>query len=351
MDERISRMIRDYNQGDESKIVDLFSEVFKKELSLYEWEWKYKRNTQQKTIVCVDEEEQAIVGHVALIPTIAKWFDIEVMFGARTDTMVSPQHQGKGIYKKLNLRLLNEAKIHEVDFLYGFPAAKAKELLIRYIEAEEITYVPRLMLIQSLSNLIAMKLPHRMKWAAKLLKVLDKKTEKLEIPSSYRIEKLSEFNDEFDCLWEKAKDIENILNKRDSNYLNWRYVNHPTKEYDLFGLYKEKELVGYVVVHIEEKAYGTGTLKFGTIVDAFGIDDSEVWQALIIQSKLALQEADIIQTWALTHTLFYQQLKAQSFLHKDSPMPLVGKVINENLSRKGFDVQNWFLTPGDVDSF
>jgi N-acetylglutamate synthase-like GNAT family acetyltransferase len=343
-------MIRHYKQGDEGQINSLFQEVFHKTRSTDSWSWKYINNPQNETVITVFEEGEEVVGHVALVPVVAKWFDEEIKVGARTDTMVSPRHQGKGIYRQLNEELLSQAKSHSIDFLYGYPAKEAKKLFIRYTGAKEIASIPRLMYINKASNVIASKLP-----AAKLLKPVlrfaDKKT-KNSTSSIYRQAEVTNCNEQFNKLWEEANDVASILIKRDADYLNWRYHNHPDKNYKMLALYKEEKLVGYSVLHIEKKPYGKGSLAFGTVVDMLA-NDQDVWDELVKRSLHGLNQADIIQTWALTHTDYFQALRKNGFIHKDNPMPLVGKTIDEGLpnNEEGFDIANWFITPGDVDSF
>lgn len=347
-------MIRSYKRNDEFGIQRLFKEVFKKELTLEDWRWKYIENSQQKTTITVAEVDDEIVGHVALVPVQAKWFDKEIVFGARTDTMVSPQSRGQGIYKKLNTHIIEQASSAQIDFLYGYPAIQAKKLLIRYTNAKEVDYVPRLIFINKPSRIIANKFQF-LNVVGKLISPFEKLRLKHKCHSkhSYTIDQINKCGNEFDALWKKSASIANILIKRDATYLNWRYHRHPEKAYRMYALYEDQQLLGYTVVHEEHKSYEHGTLLFGTIVDMFAVRNEQVWEALIIYSLQALQHADLIQTWALSHTYYYRALRNIGFIAKDKPMPLVGNIIDKRLShlQEGFTIDNWYITPGDVDSF
>ncbi|WP_137743500.1 GNAT family N-acetyltransferase [Robertmurraya siralis] len=347
-------MIRFYQKGDEHEINALFFEVFGKQRSLLHWNWKFMDNHLQQSLILIDEQEGQLAGHVALVPSEAKWHDREVKLGARNDTMVSPKFRGKGIYGDLNKALISSSKQHDYDYLYGYPAEKAKKLFIRYTDATEIAQIPRLMRINRLSALVMNRIP-LLKLAKPIFLLLDRffTVKESKPPAAFEIKSITHCGSEFDQLWEQAKNVAPILLKRDAKFLNWRFHNHPDRNYQMLGLFENGTLLGYAVIHVEEKKFGKGTVLNGTIVDLLAIEKRAVWDALIRATLQKLRQADIIQTWALPHTELYPLLKQQRFVHKDSPMSLVGKYINEDLheSETTDSIENWYITPADVDSF
>lgn len=347
-------MIRAYKQNDEQGIQNLFKEVFHKDLTRKEWRWKYKENSLGQTIATIAEENNEVIGHVALIPVKAKWFGKEIIFGARTDTMVSPRFRGKGIYKQLNKNIIEQAENQQIDFLFGYPAIGAKKLLIRYTNAKEISFIPRLVFVNSLSQIVTNRFP-LFSGVSKVVKPLEKLRLKkiLNTEPSFPIKSIESCGPEFDILWREANPIANVLIKRDASYLNWRYHKHPKNKYQMYGLYENNSLLGYTVIFEEQKGEGKNAFLSGIIVDLFAINNENVWEALIIHSLQKLQHTDIVQTWAPSHTTYYQALKNVGFIEKDKPMPLVGNLIERTLPHveKGFEIHNWYITPGDVDSF
>lgn len=344
-------MIRSYKKGDEQQINALFHEVFRKQRSLMHWEWKFKENPLKSSVITVAEENNEIAGHVALVPANAKWYDREVTFGARNDTMVSPRHQGKGLYKKLNLEMISTAEEEGMDYLYGYPAEKAKELFVRYTGAKEIASIPRLIRINRLSSLVVNKLPV-LKAVKPLVKIADLFLQnKTRIDSQkYIFKTISECGREFDALWESSKGVAPILLKRDAQFLNWRFHRHPDRDYQMVAMYEKDTLCGYSVISMEEKTFGGGTVRNGTIVDMLAIENEEVWEQLLAGTLKELEDADVIQTWALTHSAYFQTLRKFRFAHKDNPMPLVGKPVDPLLTEDD-GIENWYITPADVDSF
>ncbi|MFC0187335.1 GNAT family N-acetyltransferase [Fictibacillus aquaticus] len=343
-------MIRNYKPGDEEGIQALFQEVFNKKRPLEEWRWKFQQNPYKEPLIALWDENE-IAGHVSLVPFAAKWFDEEVTFGARLDTMVSQKHRGKRIYPQLNEYLFSQAEEKGFDFLFGFPAELAKKLLVRDSGAAEIAEIPRLMLINRVSGMVGAKFPF-LKPLLPFVRIAESFKKHREKSTPFEIKEIKQCGPEFDALWESVKNDYPILLKRSSSFLNWRYFARPGFAYRMFGCYQDGNLKGYTVINVQEKAYGKGSLKNGFIVDMMAVQDRDVWSALISRAKSELSSCDMVNTWALTHTMLYDELKKASFIHKDAPMTLVGKSISKlPKQQEGYTINNWFITPGDVDSF
>lgn len=344
-------MIRGYKEQDESQINQLFKEVFHKERSLEEWSWKFKDNPSSKMLISLYEDEDKIGGHVSILPIKVKAGEEEMDFGMRADTMVSPTKQGKGIYKKLTNEIVTKCKKENIPFLFGFPAPKAKELFQKYTGAKELSYIPRLVFVNNPAKLLMAKLPI-LKSFGPVLKFINPLMKKQIAPSNAQVKlvEVSEVDQRFDLLWEKAKHQFPILVKRDSTYLKWRYVNHPTRTYKIMGFMEGDDLEGFIVMQEQEKVVNGVKLRLGYIVDIFAVADKIVWETLILEALRTMSDSDMVSTWSLEHVPLFSYLKELGFAHKDSPMPLVGISLEDKFNY-GYEIEKWFITPGDVDSF
>ncbi|MFZ0475150.1 MAG: GNAT family N-acetyltransferase [Halobacillus sp.] len=338
--------VRQYHPKDLNQVQSLFQKTFKQERSYELWDWKFKQNPKSDSpFILVWEENDTIQGHISLWVTEAYLSGEKSTIGLRVDTMVDPEARGKGIYKQLNEALLREASDAGIDYLYGFPAPKARELFIRYTDAVHLTDMPRWMYVQRPVSVLASKFA-----PLKLLKPLDLAYAKWKNPykptsSSLHWKNILECGPEFDDLARETRHIAPALVVRDAAYLNWRYLSHPENEYEIHAVYHEEVLQGYVVTKITTSS----GFKNGLIVDMLA-NEEEIWEALLQKSFDVLKQTDVIQTWALAHTPLAAHLKNNGFTHKDSPMPLVGKEINESL-RFLNQSSKWYITPGDVDSY
>ena len=117
-------VVRNANKNDLVAIVDLLK------LSLGEslmpkseafWHWKHVENPFGESPVLLAEENNELIGVRAFL--IWHWFhNGKVIKAARAvDTATHPKHQGKGIFKKLTLQLLNDCKQRGVQFVFNTP--------------------------------------------------------------------------------------------------------------------------------------------------------------------------------------------------------------------------------------
>ena len=93
--------IRNYSSGDEQKILELFSLVFKKEMSLDYWKWRFLDNPERMTMIKLMWDGDLLAGHYALSPMRLLIGDDVVLSGLSMTTMIHPKYFGKGIFTKL----------------------------------------------------------------------------------------------------------------------------------------------------------------------------------------------------------------------------------------------------------
>ena len=86
------------------------------------------------------------------------------------------------------------------------------------------------------------------------------------------------FDEEFTRLWENVHDHYAIAVVRDAQYLNWRYVHNPVREYRIFAAREQGRLRGFVVL--------------GSVLRAVrGIPTGNIAECLIAPDSLLAAEA------------------------------------------------------------
>jgi len=90
------------------------------------WRWKHIDNPFGKSPVLVAEENNQLIGVRAFMRW--EWRQGNKIYKAvrAVDTATHPEHQGKGIFKKLTLQLVEQCKQECVDFIFNTPNASSK---------------------------------------------------------------------------------------------------------------------------------------------------------------------------------------------------------------------------------
>jgi hypothetical protein len=213
-----SLLYRAYREGDEHGILELFKEVFGHDLTLPFWEWKYRLAPGGGPRVAIAQEPGGkIVAAYNVISLPALIRSQEGVMGQCVDIMVHPRHRGKflrqGVLIKTFSCFCQAYKSKEIHFLYGFPGKRHWILGQRtriYYGGGQISFFKRS--------------PRRQRLLTRLLFSF----KPLEESLISVVDELWEFN--------KGQYKTGIV--RDSDYLRWRFLNHPNWSYSLFILSK-----------------------------------------------------------------------------------------------------------------
>ncbi|NJB86676.1 GNAT superfamily N-acetyltransferase [Lewinella marina] len=121
--------IREAESEDVDAIVNLLKlslgDVSTEKSSTY-WRWKHERNPFGPSHVLLAEEGGELVGVRAFMQW--RWTDGSREFTAlrAVDTATHPAHQGKGIFKRLTLEMIDRRRKAGDDFIFNTPNAQSK---------------------------------------------------------------------------------------------------------------------------------------------------------------------------------------------------------------------------------
>ncbi|MBT2581291.1 GNAT family N-acetyltransferase [Planococcus sp. ISL-109] len=334
-------MIRLYQHGDAAGINELHEKVFGKQRSLAEWQWKFETFPESASIV-VSEEDGRINGHAAFLKICARHNGKDITIGERVDIMVDPDAQGRGIYKQIVARMIQECVAEKIDILYGFPAQTAKQVFLKAAGGSDLGNVPRFLAVNKPGALLASKLSPLKAIQSPINKLfsasIPKKTKHILRAMTGELELADE-------LYARFEDQYPLHAKRDGSYLQRRFLSHPEKQYRVYALESNGQADGYCVLHDETKENG---VTFTTIVDLLGAND----EAVIADQLKAIRrftQADALNCWAVPESPRYRGLKKAGFFHINSPMPFV---IKDFTGTGNYDqLTDWHLSQSDVDSY
>ena len=85
------------------------------------WNWKHEQNPFGASFVLLAEENGMLIGLRAFMQWQWKWKDTVYKAIRAVDTATHPEHQGKGIFKKLTLQQLELCKQQGIHFVFNTP--------------------------------------------------------------------------------------------------------------------------------------------------------------------------------------------------------------------------------------
>ncbi len=316
---------RGYEPGDESKILSLFSGVFHKEMTPAFWRWRYLDDPFGRGIIRMAFDGDRLVGHFAAVP-------FEVATGGKTYADVFPmtamtdaEYHGQGIFTRLMDQAYEAAGKDGISLVYGFCNQNSLGPSLRY----------------GYKNVIKTTL-----WE----KALKTGTGSYEPVSNVR--EINRFDGRFDALWDKVKDNFDIINVRNRDFLNWRYVDAPHAEYAKF-VYSDGEggILGYAVL----KIYTEPGLIKGHIIDLLTVPDEKAAQALIRKAYEYFSERDIpgLSLWMMGCPFYEKVLEKEGFTPRPDVTNFGVKILDANnpALAGADDTARWYITMGDSDVY
>ena len=347
----------EYKDGDEEIINPLLNEVYKINRDLSYWKWEFKQNPHGfKTILAMDGSR--IIGHLASINREIKVGGSENLASLEVEGITHPEYQRQGIFISLGKKLLSDLKMEKVSIVCGFPNENALpghrkleciELLTLHVMIRPVNFrrvsermVPNrfIGMLFSMMGRVSFKLFYRQK--------------RTMMERDVKIRTINHFDSRFDDFWEKVKTDYNIVLKRDSKYLNWRYVQCPNKHYRIYVAEENKKILAWAVVRTLDKF----DLKNGAIVDLLAQSDCDdiVCNMLIkIEEDFIEEEVDLMACSIPKWSFYYKILKKSGFMvcpRKLNPRnePFIIYILNDDLDLELIKkAPNWYVTWGDTD--
>ncbi|SFN73819.1 GNAT family N-acetyltransferase [Salegentibacter flavus] len=184
------------------------------------WRFKHIKNPFGESLVLVAEENNEIVGVRAFMRW--RWQRGEQVYSAfrAVDTATHPDHQGKGIFKKLTLKALEIGKERGDDFVFNTPNTQSKPGYLK-MGWEEVD---------------------KLKIQLRPLNLLQFKNKELEYETSGKEVAISELMNTY---FEQLKTSDRLFTPKDIAYIKWRYLHNPLQNYVVI-FDREYFIAGYV---------------------------------------------------------------------------------------------------------
>lgn len=198
--------IKNYQPGDEAKILDLFQIVFKQHLSLENWLWRFRDNPAGKYLIKLMWDNDKLVGHYAVSPCVMQVENQELFTAQSLTTMTHPDYTGKGIFKSLSKAMFQDLEENlNCKAIWGFPNNNSHYGFVKRLQWKNLTVIHTLGL-----DCTSLK-PKGINFK---VKPINKFGSTHQAFISTKIRKFAIIN----------------INKN-TLYLNWRFINKPNSNY------------------------------------------------------------------------------------------------------------------------
>lgn len=329
------------------------------------WEWATTRNphkegAQSSGWICRENKSNKIVGHFGIIPISLKYKNNLYTAVWGRALVVLPEFRQLGIGPFLVASVLKETESKAIAFLIagGNPEVYAMYKKFGFVD---MGHIPLYVRINRIHHIIHSKVKVRL--VSSFLSMLgDCMVKIMHMPSQIRryvckkrkdivITEITCFDESFNTLWENASASFNLMVKRDSTYLNWRFVDQPYWKYKIFKASRKNNHnpVGYIVLR-EGESRG---LRTGIISEIFAApNDASVMLSLVnVASSYFAKRNDIaLVRCTMLHKEFEHILKRCGFINIPSSSHFMFTNINQEFDRNFFaNRDNWFLDYADAD--
>lgn len=299
------------------------------------WNWKHEQNPFGPSYVRLAEEGGELVGLRAFMKWKWTWNDTTFDAIRAVDTATHPGFQGRGIFKKLTLNLVDTCRMDGVHFIFNTPNEKSKPGYLKMGWVEQGNMPLKLKIRRPLSLVYS-----RLARNGKSVDLSDDPSPVQEWRSGV-----------LDLLNDHVRKAAQLTTAMSPAYLAWRYANNPLYRYNYFTDGKNYLLVSRVKQHAFTKEL--------RLVDFILLDknaDSRTVNALLkkeVNRFCALHKINVVSMSGVQFRLYKNYFRWMGIV----PVRALGPMITlrdlnmEDRFASLREPQNWSYSLGDLELF
>lgn len=299
------------------------------------WCWKHERNPFGQSYVLLAEEGEQLIGLRAFMQWKWQWKGETYNAIRAVDTATHPDHQGKGIFKKLTLQQAEACKKQGVHFVFNTPNEQSRPGYLKMGWVAQGKMPLKLKVVQPVSLLYS--------------KFFQKKH--AAIPADDTIPAQEWKQDVFELLKKYVQNEQQLTTALSPEYIIWRYAENPLFKYHYLTDHENFLLVSRIKTHSFTKEL--------RIVDFILINpgaNAKKINAFIRKS--------VVQ-FCKTHGISFVSLSGQQYQSYKKyfdwmgivPVQSLGPIVTlKDLNMNGhfqdlLNVKNWGYSLGDMELF
>ena len=297
------------------QLCDLFARTFGRTITPQFLRWRYLENPTAGVLAAIAKTDGEAVASYSASPVNLVQNDRLLRVALSMTTMTDPRFAGRGLFTTLAARVYEGMLAERYDAVIGFPNTNSYAPFIRRLAWKPIYEIP------TMSAPVASN--HR----------------QAAIPAGV------ERDDQFLLAgYDQLRSDELIATARSLEYLQWRYVRHPTNRYRTYSI-PEGPHRAYCVL----KPYGPNAID---VVD-LQADDAAAANILLaaVMSDAAENGVALVNAWGPRHHFLHSCLAKSGFVN-GAPVTYFGARSFGNVAGdRLFDFGNWYVQMGDSDVY
>ncbi len=327
---------RGYQAGDEVAILDTFNKVFRDvcgegyvDRTPEFWQWEFQQNPYGHRISLAFADSGVVAAQYAGVV-----YPMATVFGDCTfihivDSMTHPDHRKglkrPGLFVKVAYPWFDLCFAQNDAVMYGYPVPIAERIGKRYLEY------------------------HRLRVVDYLCREMGQGC--VDLPAGLQVEKVTELAADVDQLFARLAHEKKCWARRDSQFLNWRYVQAPGDDYEIYQARRGGDLVGLMVLRpVHELVPGACTIADWLVAQ----DDAETMDAFLATATRRGRE----QGRSTLMTVFPEPSKeAAAVLSRGFQVVSSDQFLERRLTHRIYHPQmttpwlqeHWWYTLGDSD--
>jgi GNAT superfamily N-acetyltransferase len=345
--------VRQFQLSDEPALLSFLRLAYPDDLRKSDppfWRWHYLENPYadlNNTPLWIVKSGDQIVGQLATIPVRLTMSEKSLGAIWILDFIVRGDYRGKGLGKRLVQAASNYSPV-----MITLGINEQSKAVFRSLNWKELGRIHRYQKLLYAGNAIdasANIAPARA--VANLCSTpFRMNLHRIAANKEYEVRTVQELDPSFDALWKKASSHWTCAVERNAAYLDWQFRRQPNKKFDVIGLYRKNELVGYAVLFFRKPRHGTASPK--AAISDVCFDSKHAPEAIdrLIEAALIFaveRRAGSLVTDVLEPCV-EERLQQYGFRQvKNSPEFMAWTTAGD--ASLIYEPKNWFLTRADSD--
>ncbi len=198
------------------------------------WDWLYEKNPQGKSSIGVATEGDKIVASYSVCPVVMRWGRNAAQMGLAIDAATDPSFRRRGLFEAVASAAYVEAEHRGFHSILGYSelGGVAATAQLRKLAFAQVFTVRRLVKIISWSETLGFKL-HLSTHPPTIDQVILRIKASLKDRSDHGISLIS--RESGDLSLSSTSDGDEIRVEKSTEYLKWRYFDHPETRYLVFA--------------------------------------------------------------------------------------------------------------------